>query len=197
MTHRAVRWPSLVRWVHTYASLIVFAGLLFFSVTGVTLNHARYFEDGGEKRRDIEAQCPRDLCPEKGDVLKEPLVKWAKEAAALHGTLGDFNADESAVSFVFKGPAYSADVMIERETGKTSIREERLGRIAWLDDLHKGRDSGSHWSLVIDVSAVVMALSALTGLWLLFYVRRRRRSGLIVTLIGLAVTAFIAFCLIP
>ena len=56
--------------------------------------------------------------------------------------------------------------------------------MAVLDDLHKGRDCGPVWSWVIDVSAVLLTVLSLTGIWLLFYLKKRRRSGLIVGLVG-------------
>ena len=66
--------------------------------------------------------------------------------------------------------------------------------MALLDDLHKGRHAGPVWSLLIDIAAAVTALSAGTGLWLLFYVKRWRRSGLVVTLLG-AVALALAWAL--
>jgi len=66
-----------------------------------------------------------------------------------------------------------------------------------LDDLHEGRDSGGAWSWIIDVSAVVMAVSALTGLWLLFHVRRRRDPGLLVAGIGSLVLVAVAWIWTP
>ena len=60
-----------------------------------------------------------------------------------------------------------ADVTIDRATGAYHLEETRRGVMAILDDLHKGRDSGDGWSLVIDVAAIVTSLSPLTGLWLL------------------------------
>lgn len=50
---------------------------------------------------------------------------------------------------------------------------------------------------MIDVSAVVMAISALTGLWLLLYIKRRRNAGLVVTVIGLLVLGAVAWLWTP
>jgi len=65
--------------------------------------------------------------------------------------------------------------------------ETRNGLVAVLNDLHKGRDSGRGWSVVIDVSAVLLTLVSLTGLLLLFFVYKRRTSGLILAAAGAAV----------
>jgi len=37
--------------------------------------------------------------------------------------------------------------------------------------LHKGRDSGPIWSVLLDVSAILLTLIAVTGLALLFYLK--------------------------
>ena len=85
---------------------------------------------------------------------------------------------------MFKGPGYSADVFIDRNSGAYTLTEIKTGAVAILNDLHKGRDSGTAWSWVIDISAVLMIFVSVTGLALLFYLKKRRRSGLIVTLAG-------------
>ena len=62
--------------------------------------------------------------------------------------------------------------------------QTKNGWVAVLNDLHKGRDSGRGWSVVIDVSAVLLTLVSLTGLLLLFFVYKRRVSGLILAAAG-------------
>ena len=46
------------------------------------------------------------------------------------------------------------------------------------------RDTGRLWSWAIDVSTVVGVLVSLTGLVLVFFLRLRRRAGLIVAVVG-------------
>jgi hypothetical protein len=56
--------------------------------------------------------------------------------------------------------------------------------VVWFRRVHKGRDSGHAWSLLIDASAVVMSLISLSGLVLLLFFRRRRAAGLAVAIGG-------------
>ena len=35
-----LRWASVTRWLHLYLSVVSFVLILFFAVTGLTLNHA-------------------------------------------------------------------------------------------------------------------------------------------------------------
>jgi len=56
-----------------------------------------------------------------------------------------------------------------------------------INDLHKGRDTGSAWADIIDISAALMVLVSLTGLILIFFLQKRLKTGLIAVGIGTAV----------
>ena len=48
-------------------------------------------------------------------------------------------------SVALKSPGYAADVFIDRATGRYELTEAKMGFVAVLNDLHKGRDSGAAW----------------------------------------------------
>jgi hypothetical protein len=93
----------------------------------------------------------------------------------------------------FKGPGYAADAFIDRDSGHYNLTETLHGFIAVLNDLHKGRDTGPVWSVVVDLSAVVLTIISLSGLILIFFLKLRRGPGLVVSLVGAAV--IVAICL--
>jgi hypothetical protein len=53
-----------------------------------------------------------------------------------------------------------------------------------LNGSHKGRDSGTAGAAIIDVSAGLMTLVSLSGLVLIFFLQKRRVSGLLAVAIG-------------
>jgi hypothetical protein len=125
------------------------------------------------------------LLPSGGaDPAKLEIVERLRSANKLHGAVSDFRVDDDQVSVSFKAPGYSADVSIDRKTGRYDLIEVRNGFVAVINDLHKGRDSGKTWSWLIDLSAVLLTLVSLTGLLLLFFVYKRRTSGLILAAAG-------------
>jgi hypothetical protein len=93
---------------------------------------------------------------------------------------------------LFKGPGYEADAAIDRETGKYDLTVTRFGLVAVMNDLHKGGDTGSKWSEVIDLSAVLMTFVSSTGLTLIFFLNKRRTYGLLAVLIG-ALLCYVAY----
>jgi hypothetical protein len=172
------RLASLSRWLHIYLSMASFAILLFFAVTGLTLNHAERFSAHphiAEIKGKVELNWVK---AEDSAVDKLAIVEHLRQAHGIKGALSDFRLDESQASVSFKGPGYAADAFINRETGEYELTETRSGLVAALNDLHKGRDTGGAWSWLIDASAVLMTLVSLTGLILIWFVKRRRASGL-------------------
>ena len=108
-------------------------------------------------------------------------AKIAAQLRTAHGITGavsDFRVDDDQVTVTFKGPGYAADAVIDRKTARYDLTETRMGLVAILNDLHKGRDSGSVWATVIDVSAVLMMLLSITGLVLIFFLHKRLMLGL-------------------
>lgn len=176
------RWPRWIRWLHIYGSMLGLAATLLFAVTGLTLNHADWFESAEPTVRTSDGDVPwAMLAP---DVDKLAVAERLRARHGLRGSVTEFAIDEGQCLVVWKGPGYSADATIERASGRYHLEEARRGWVAVLDDLHKGRDCGPVWSLVVDASAVVLAFLSATGLWLLFYLKKRRRNGLLTALVG-------------
>lgn len=203
-----IRFAKLMLWLHIYVSMFGLAAVLFFSVTGITLNHPDWFS--GEAERQVQAEGQIDLkwlnsgaadadadkekaSVPSAQVAKLEIVEHLRKTHGVRGALADFRVDDRECMVSFKGAAYAADAFIDRESGHYNLTQTSHGFIAVINDLHKGRDTGPIWSAVIDISAVVLTVISLTGLTLIFYLKLRRKPGLIVSLIGAAV--ILAICL--
>jgi hypothetical protein len=203
-----------MRWLHIYLSLFGLAALLFFSVTGITLNHPDWVFGGAERTLQFEGKVepkwlnldvpppapgadPKDEPDPSRRVAKLEVVEHLRKAHTIRGALAEFRADDRECTVTFKGPGYSADAFIDRETGTYKLTESYHGFIAVINDLHKGRDTGPAWSILIDASAVVMTLVSLTGLALLFWIKRRRLSGLLTGVVGTAVVVAVYWLWVP
>ena len=202
-----------MRWLHIYLSMFGLATVLFFGATGLTLNHPAWFF--GEAERSIRSEGtirpewlhvePPPAAPSSSAVEGDParevakleIVEHLRAAHAIKGALAEFRVDEYECLVSFKGPGYAADAFIDRASGRYDVTETLHGFIAVINDLHKGRDTGPAWSVVIDASAVLMVVIALTGLVLLFYLKMRRMPGLIVGLIGTAVVVAVILLGVP
>jgi hypothetical protein len=189
---------SLSRWLHIYLSMISFAAVFFFAVTGLTLNHPDWF---AEHQRTAQQQGQVDIgwvkTAEPAQVAKLEIVEHLRLTHGIKGALSDFRVDETQCSITFKGPGYSADIFINRETAAYELTETRMGFVAIINDLHKGRDTGRAWAWLIDASAILLTLVSLTGMVLIYFVKRRRVSGLILAVAGGVLCYLIYAWLVP
>jgi uncharacterized protein len=168
------------RWLHIYLSMASFTVVFFFAATGLTLNHPDWFASGQkttETHGVIQKSQVRTTGPDGADKLA--IVEGFRTRDRVHGAATDFRVDDAQLSVSFRAPGYTADAFIDRDTGKYDLTVVQNGFVAVMNDLHKGRDAGKAWSAVIDVSAVLLVLVSCTGLVLIWFIYRRRFSGLL------------------
>lgn len=154
--------------------MVSFAILLFFAVTGLTLNHAEALS--GKPRTNRFSGAVQQAWMKGPEKLE--IVEYLRAHHGIKGAMSEFRVDDAQLTVAFRGPGYTADALIDRSSGKYDLTEVRMGAVAVMNDLHKGRDSGPGWSWMIDASAVLMTLVSVTGLALIFFLPKRRTSGL-------------------
>ncbi|WP_199562627.1 PepSY-associated TM helix domain-containing protein [Pedobacter chinensis] len=180
------RFAALSRWLHIYLSMVSFTILLFFAVSGLTLNHADWFTSGKEVVTKDSGNVNLSWVNQSdtAKINKLQLVEYFRNKHEVKGAVSDFRIDDNECSITFNGPGYIADSFIDRETGKYELTVTRFGFIAVINDLHKGRDSGKAWSWIIDISAVLMTLVSISGIVLICFIKKKRLSGFIIAAVG-------------
>lgn len=188
---RTLRATSHVwlRWLHTYTSMISLLVLLFFSLTGITLNHPDWLFGGAETRQELSGTLPTGWL-QGGEPHWLTVAEELRAQQGLRGRAEEGRLDGAEASISFLGPGYSADTVIDTTTGRYTTTVLAQGSVAVLNDLHKGRDSGGAWKWLIDLSGGFLTLVSLTGLGILFYLKKTRVQALAV--MGLASVAVIA-----
>jgi hypothetical protein len=176
------------RWLHIYVSMASFALVFFFAITGITLNHPDWM-NGAERTAELHGQLETAwMRPGAAEPDKLAIVEALRRTHHITGAVADFRVEDSDLTVAFKGPGYAADLTIDRATGKYDGNESKLGFLAIVNDLHKGRDTGTVWKGLIDVSAAVLAFVSLTGLVLLYFLHKHRMAGFMLLLIGAALS---------
>lgn len=172
-----------VRWLHVYTSMFSLLIVLFFSLTGLTLNHPDWAFGNVATHQEAKGTLPVGWqVNQKVDWLK--VVEYLRSENKVRGSAGEMRSDSSQSTVRFAAPGYSADIVIESATGKYTLNTTAQGLVAVMNDFHRGRDAGSAWSWVIDLSAGFLTLVALTGLGLLLYLKKIRGSALLALLGG-------------
>lgn len=175
------RWA---RWLHVYTSMVALLIVLFFGITGLTLNHPTWTfgDSASEETFDGVLQVEPTLADGSTNWLA--IAESIRSEFDVTGEVKDFGLNGEEGSIVFTNPGYSASLLFDIETGAFELSVHQEGFVAVMNDLHKGRDSGSSWSWIIDISAVFLVVISVTGLTMQFFLKKRRRSAIIVASVG-------------
>ena len=181
-------------WISAAVSLI---GMFLFAITGITLNHAQ----------SINAE-PRVIAKEA--VLPPHVLTVLNRPGAANGPIPQAVSNklesmvglnpgkaqpewtEQEVYVAMPGPGSDAWISIDRTSGAVTSESTDRGWVSYLNDLHKGRNTGNAWFWFIDVFAVACIVFTLTGLLLLQVHAKRRPSTWPIVAIGAAIPVIIA-----
>jgi hypothetical protein len=179
--------------LHIYISMAGFTLVLLFAVTGLTLNH----EDFGWG----QPQTTKATIALPADILDHPdqtvLGQRLRTTLGIRSPLTDYHEDPDQIQVTFAAPGHRTVVTVDRAQRTGEVETETRGLLGRLDDLHKGFDSGRTWYWTIDLAAILLTLSALTGMVTLVSFRARRRSGFIVAALGVVSVVAIYFIWVP
>lgn len=184
-------WLKQLHTWHWISAAVSLTAMLLFSITGLTLNHAATIaaEPKVTQSTGVLPQALLKTLPQPGDgaaPLPAPVASAIAKAVPLNpaGFAADWS-DDGEVYVAMPGPGRDAWVSIDRNSGAISAEKTERGWISYINDLHKGRNTGSAWFWFIDVFAVACLVFTLTGLVLLQLHAKNRR--LTWPLVGLSV----------
>jgi len=194
-------WLRTLHQWHWISSAVCLIGMLLFSLTGITLNHASRIEATPQvHNHKLELSTP----------LLQALGTRKEGNAPLPGKVADWLSHELDVSIgkrqaewspeeiylSMPGPGSDAWLSIDRETGAVEFEKTRRGWISYFNDLHKGRNAGPGWGWFLDLFAVACLVFCITGLFLLHLHARQRRMTWPLVGLGLLIPLLIALLLI-
>jgi len=172
---RAVWLKQLHQW-HWISSALCLLGMFLFAITGITLNHASQIEAKPAITRQ-KAVLPPPLLTElsayagKHDGANAPMPanaeRWLKQQWSLNagGRPAEWSIDEVYLPLPKAGG--DAWVRIGLEDGAAEYELTDRGWISWLNDVHKGRNTGTAWIWFIDIFAGLCIVFCVTGLLIL------------------------------
>ena len=189
---------KFMRLLHSYSSMLVLVLLLFFAITGITLNHPDLiYSTAGKQSVQRSIAVPVAL---QYELLPDNPVQQADIAAQFRVWLSEqhdvkasvftyqFEPDDMLLELNFKRPAGYATVIVDFSQQTAELDLEFAGYLALLNDLHKGRYAGLSWKLLIDATAIACVLFALSGFYLILKQSARRSVGNSLAMLGVFLT---------
>lgn len=173
---------QLYQW-HWISSAICLVGILLFSATGITLNHASQIEAQPTTTRQETAtpssinlqlqQVAQQATEQK--ILPNNVKNWLINQQGIRLT-SESQIEWSAEEVYISLPKAGGDAWAHFSLADAQFEYESTSRglVSLLNDLHKGRHTGAVWQWFIDLFAVACLIFSLTGLFILQQHARRR-----------------------
>ncbi|MFP5448489.1 MAG: PepSY-associated TM helix domain-containing protein [Alphaproteobacteria bacterium] len=172
---------QVLRW-HWISAAICLIGMLLFAVTGITLNHAgsipatpRVSEQTAELPADLLALAQAAEAQEA--PLPDPVRAWIGEELKVSlpaDAAPEWSPGEAYLAL--PRPGGDAWLSLDTEVGEVIYERTDRGVVAYLNDLHKGRNTGVAWMWFLDIFALGCVVFCITGLILLQLHSHARRS---------------------
>ncbi|PAJ74065.1 peptidase [Pseudoalteromonas sp. NBT06-2] len=188
---------SIARTIHIYVSMALLLFMLFFAFTGITLNHPKWFDSDINKNDFIELPIPEYLLPTQPSNTnwQQASGHWLKSQWGVEFNQIEFGEDEVIV--VHKGPGTYKNITLDLLDNIAIVDNQNYGVIAVLNDLHKGRNSGLAWRLILDISSVLIILFSLTGAYLLLPQTRKLKKSVFYMLLVSSGCVLVYITLVP
>jgi hypothetical protein len=171
---------------------------MFFSFSGIVLNHPDWLADEDEGVRITAALPLTEIQAAQASAdLGAALGLLAAGRMPLKGAYASGDIDGGEALLRFTGVKGSSDVRIDLRTGAARGQVRTADALVVLNDLHRGKNVGAAWRWLIDISGAVLLLLSLLGYILFFTLRFRLKVALVLTAANLAAMLGIFFALVP
>jgi hypothetical protein len=176
----------LCRMLHAYLSAFAFLALIFFSATGLMIDHPEWLQGRGRESEAKLTLPPAVLAEAK--KAQDPNLALAAAVSKMTPLVGAYRSGEledTQVDLRFQGVKGSSTVLVDLQTGKADITIERSTALTVIGDLHRGKNAALPWRMVIDASAILVLALSIIGYVLFFSLRFRVKTSLILTAVSL------------
>jgi hypothetical protein len=169
---------SLSRLIHVYVSMALLTLLLFFSVTGITLNHPEWFSENQADIEEVELAVDLKLINSPPLSLEQitQVVEVVEQELALSLTNAVIESTRDELFFSIKKAGENTAITLDLASGELFFERTDYGLWALLNDLHKGRNTSAFWGWIIDITSVLCIVFAISGFILAMPQRRFNRT---------------------
>ena len=172
------------RHIHAWLSAFAFLSLIFFAGTGLFLNNSEWFASE-PKEVSLQVTVPTQVL-EQAKTVENPaplLLEAIRKASpqTLSGAFKSSDLVDGELDMRLVGAKGHTDITVALDTGHAEITVKPESVLDTLKNLHKGKNVGTVWKLVIDISSILILILSFAGYLLFFSLRKRKAISLWLT----------------
>lgn len=179
LSQRTNRWA---RWLHLYSGVPVVMAMVFYAITGFTLNHPN-FNLGESQKTSFEIELPASV--KHADWENQPnlsslqLLHWLDTEHNLRGVELEIEWDDGDQLLIIEmtNPSGAKTVEAYIEDGIAEVFRRELSLVSTLNNLHRSKHVTGLWKNLSDLAAICMLVFCLSGIYLIFINKTQRTTS--------------------
>jgi len=184
---------------HGWLSAFAFTALLFFSATGLLLNHPEWLEPTPPKTIEkILVLSQEELARfSTDDQGLRAMASYLTGITPVYGAFRQGSVEDGHAVLHLESVRGRTSFKVNLLSGKVNVKVLKAGVVALMNGLHRGGESASQWRALIDVAAIALLAFSILGYILFFTVSSGLKKSLWITAGGLAAIVFVFFVFVP
>ena len=185
---------NLLRWsrqIHIYLSVILLVLLIFFGITGVTLNHTEWVAEPIQNKYQVSI----NNWPTNKEVTQAQVITLLQQQLVLTMTQPNIEIEPDFIFIDWQIAGESYQVEFDITTLQAKVFHTHYGWLAKFNDLHKGRHTNKVWNAIIDISGVLVVLFSFTGFILLLPNKKKFKPSMVIGILSTVVLIISALML--
>jgi uncharacterized protein len=190
----------LARTIHGYLSAAASLALLFFAATGVLLNHPEWMPERGTAPPGQSFTLDQATLAQAnagGDQAAAALAEAVTARTTLRGAFTTGEIFDGEALLRFEGARGNSNAVVDLTTGRVEVEVQPADTLSMLNDLHRGKNVGAAWKLVIDIAGALAIALSLIGFVIFFSMRFRLLTSLALVGAGAAAMVAVFFLFVP
>jgi len=178
-----ISYNALVRDIHVFSAMLVLLLMLFFAVSGFFLNHPS-LSDSDMVAKSSSINTPQWL----GQHTDWPsnyarhglrLMLWLDSEHNIRGVDYEFEWDDfdQLLIITLQSPGNNTIVEFFSQEQRLEIQQSPFGLLDMLNNIHRAKHTTTLWRYTSDVSAIIMTIFCLSGLWLALINKNSRSAS--------------------
>jgi len=123
---------------------------------------------------------------QKQENPSQSIVEYVRAKQPLIGRYKSSEVLDGEVMIRLESPAGSTDLWVLLDNGDVEITQKPATTVSLLNDLHRGKNVGTAWHWLIDISAIIIILLSLAGYILFLTIKTRLVTHLLLTACSLS-----------
>jgi len=154
----------VMRKIHRWGGLLLAAFIIFYCITGILLNHRKFFNYFISRSETVYEVPVSDI-----EQMKSFIDYYKKQIGRTDDPTVIRIREGDAIEFLYGSHGRTTYIIHPEEGVMEKIEKSPHQPLYWLNNLHKAFKTGTFWVILTDIVSLFIIVATITGMVVLRY----------------------------